>query len=154
VFKNVHTLLENRTFVPEQIFHLYRIFLRQVQMRVFVLDGATTRYKCPLRGTLGPPPPHLVQMPHICTGCWLRPVQMCWLHIYQAEPPPGTNVDTFVPDKKKTWYKYHSMDPADTPRKISDSPSAPPNPFVLSSLNSPHHPCLFLSSYLFLILLL
>jgi hypothetical protein len=26
------------------------------------------------KGSLGPDPTHRVQMPHICTGWWLRPV--------------------------------------------------------------------------------
>jgi hypothetical protein len=85
-------LQENRTIVPSPIFDLYRVSLPLVQIIAFVPDGATVRYQWPLTTTSRPPPTQPVQMPHICTGPCLGPVQMCngynCFFLPLPKPPP------------------------------------------------------------------
>jgi hypothetical protein len=56
--RTTKTLLENHTYIPGLIFHLYLVFCPPVQMMTFVPIGATNRYKCPLtkfrRGLIQP----------------------------------------------------------------------------------------------------
>jgi hypothetical protein len=100
-----YSLLENRTFVPGTIFHLYRVFLAPVEITTFVPDGSTTRYKCPLTGACRrhlPPTQYkyLTFVPgggsarykhdQICTGPCGGPVQMCndYFSFFPSPSPP------------------------------------------------------------------
>jgi hypothetical protein len=94
----IYTLLENHAFVPGLIF-ICIVYFCPGTNEGHLPVGATALYKCPL-----------VQ---VCWGLLLPPgTNVLTSHLHRAEPLPSINVVTFVPGKKKTWYKCHSINPA------------------------------------------
>jgi hypothetical protein len=87
------------------------------------------------RGALAPSPIHPVQMPHICTRWWLRSVQIeastfvpvrigtnvRAAHLYRSEPPPCTNVSTFVPALASATTIFPFSSPCPSPLHHSSS---------------------------------
>jgi hypothetical protein len=126
---NVLPLLENRTFVPRLIFHLYWVYLP------FVPVGATNRYKCPItkarRGLSIPP---CTDASYLYQLVALLGTNVMSSHLYQVKTPPDTNVGTFVPVRVLARYKCAM---AIVP---SSSPCPSPLPTLLLPLSNSSSP--------------